>query len=320
MVPASAVNIRLGTARAPRPAAARAGALRRAAENFEALLIDRLMQDMQAVHFGPTGTDGAGGSVYRGLLNGQFSRRIASRDPFGIARLLEQQLGGKSPTGILAGRGAEPWAADPGPIPRGGYGENIPTRSAPSATARTVAAPAAASRLQARDFIHRILPEVKRAAAALNASPVALLAQAALETGWGRHQPRGAAGAASHNLFGVKAGADWRGPTADDSTREYAPGGFYSTRAEFRVYPDIRAGVMDFVNLVRPRLGAPGEQAPISPRGWGERLMRAGYATDPDYAAKLESIASGPLMRAALEGAREVFKSLPAVSLTDLLR
>ena len=321
MIPANALNIPMGTARAEQSGSASAAALRRAAENFEALLIDRLMQDMQAVHFGPTGTDGAGGSVYRGLLDGQFSRRIASRDPFGIARLLETQLGQRSAAAPLPAPGAKPRVEVSVPVPRSGNAANILGRGVPSTTAKPVFAPAAAPdpRLQARDFIHRILPVVKRAAAALNTSPLALLAQAALETGWGRHLPRGAAGAASHNLFGVKAGTDWHGPTAGDSTREYANGGFYPALAKFRVYPDIRAGVTDFVNLIRSRVGAPAGNAPTLPRDWGERLLRVGYATDPDYATKLESIASSPLMRAALAGVRGVFKSLPAVPLTGLL-
>jgi flagellar protein FlgJ len=127
-----------------------------------------------------------------------------------------------------------------------------------------------------------------------------LVAQAALETGWGRSEARLADGRPSHNLFGIKAGANWQGPVAEAATTEYV-NGVAETRVErFRAYGSYAEAFQDYAGLLAgsPRyaavLGA--TEAASFARG----LQRAGYATDPAYGAKLERIINGQTLRTAL--------------------
>lgn len=293
------MTVRAATISAMGPAGAgqsRQRRLRQAAERFEGILVARLMHDMQATRFGPDGLGGPGGSVYRGMLDNQFADKIASRDPFGIARLLVQQLGG-----------AHPASSAPQPAVK------APPSVAPSSAAAVV--PAAGELQRARAFAGRVMPLLVPAAKRLGTTPRSLLAQAALETGWGQHVPRTAAGADSHNLFGVKSGPHWQGAAASATTREYRDGAWHKTGAAFRAYPDLRAAVHDFVRVARGLVTGLDNGGVISARHWGDLLQRSGYATDPGYGHKLAAVAHGPLMDAVLRGLGTFFKSGADVTL-----
>jgi flagellar protein FlgJ len=115
-----------------------------------------------------------------------------------------------------------------------------------------------------------------------------LLAQAGLETGWGKSQPKAADGASSHNVFGVKAGRQYAGNVVAASTTEYVAGTPIRSTERFRSYGSYGDSFQDFVRLLKdnPRYAkvlASGGDA----NGYAQSLQRAGYATDPAYAAKL---------------------------------
>ena len=114
-----------------------------------------------------------------------------------------------------------------------------------------------------------------------------ILAQAALETGWGRHQILTAEGRNSHNLFGIKAGSRWSGPTTEIVTHEYFNGERVRTRDQFRVYPSFEAAFTDYARLIStsPRYAAVSTAA--TPAQAARALQAGGYATDPAYADKL---------------------------------
>jgi flagellar protein FlgJ len=117
-----------------------------------------------------------------------------------------------------------------------------------------------------------------------------LIAQAALETGWGRSLPRNQYGESSLNLFGIKAGGDWHGPRAVVTTLEFVDGVPERRREPFRMYKSVGEAFDDYVALLesRPRYAdAIGER---SAAGYAEALQRGGYATDPDYARKILDI------------------------------
>jgi flagellar protein FlgJ len=140
-------------------------------------------------------------------------------------------------------------------------------------------------------FIEQVMPHAQAAARELGVDPRALVAQAALETGWGTSQPSDASGA-SHNLFGIKAGASWRGASVSSATTEYASGKPGSETARFRSYEDIAGSVADYVRVLKddPRYAAAlntGQDV----RAFATALQKGGYATDPEYANKLVAVA-----------------------------
>ena len=131
-------------------------------------------------------------------------------------------------------------------------------------------------------------PLAQSAGNTLGVAPDTLIAQAALETGWGRKPPTDASGHSSSNLFGIKAGGSWRGASVQSSTTEYAKGTPSVTQAAFRSYDNAAQSVGDYVSLLStsPRYAsALGTGADV--QAFAKGLTRGGYATDPDYANKL---------------------------------
>ncbi|MRS13568.1 flagellar assembly peptidoglycan hydrolase FlgJ [Enterobacteriaceae bacterium RIT691] len=117
-----------------------------------------------------------------------------------------------------------------------------------------------------------------------------ILAQAALESGWGQRQIRGANGEPSFNLFGVKASSDWKGKTTEITTTEYENGEMKKVKARFRVYSSYLDALSDYVGLLtrNPRYAAVTKA--VTPEQGAQALQNAGYATDPNYARKLTSM------------------------------
>lgn len=142
-------------------------------------------------------------------------------------------------------------------------------------------------------FLHTIAPWAKEAADQLGVAPELVQAHAALESGWGQRPIRNVDGASSHNLFGIKAGANWEGATSETATTEYVGGATVKTSAAFRSYPDGAAAFRDYARMLldNPRykdaLGA-GSDA----KAFAQGLAKGGYATDPAYAAKLARLAA----------------------------
>jgi len=150
-------------------------------------------------------------------------------------------------------------------------------------------------------FVAQVWPHAQAAAAELGVDPRMLVAQAALETGWGRSVMRGADGQPSHNVFGIKATGGWQGSEVKQSTFEFRDGVMQRERAAFRAYGSVAESFADYVRLVRdnPRYSEALQAGADGPR-FADALARAGYATDPQYAAKLKAIADGPTLRRAL--------------------
>ncbi|WP_185756427.1 glycoside hydrolase family 73 protein [Pandoraea apista] len=142
-------------------------------------------------------------------------------------------------------------------------------------------------------FLNKIQPFARVAAEALGVSENLITAHAALESSWGRHPLTTESGADSFNLFGVKAGAGWRGRVANVLTSEFVGGSALKSVERFRAYPDYHAAFADYVGLLRdnPRFrGALG--GGDDTEAFAAALARGGYATDPAYASKLSRIAS----------------------------
>ncbi|KRE90991.1 flagellar biosynthesis protein FlgJ [Frateuria sp. Soil773] len=259
----------------------------------------------------------------------------------GIARMLMRQLGGRGPGqpdpaaggGVELPAGALPAAGDDPLAPLGGgidagaravlalggdgqAGDGLaalvadasaqPWRATLDRLARraTQAAGTAARLLPGGDpvaFVQALAPHAQAAAARLGVSVRALLAQAALETGWGKHLPGRGDGGSSFNLFGIKAGGSWDGDRVSVPTLEYQDGVAVRRRDSFRAYDTPADSFADYARLLadNPRYAAAlGRGEDVA--GFARALSRGGYATDPAYAAKLTAIANSPQMREAL--------------------
>jgi flagellar protein FlgJ len=188
-----------------------------------------------------------------------------------------------------------------------------PTPAAPATSSAASAASLAPAELTAQaavvttedagEFVDQILPTIREAATALGLSPLAMLAQAVLETGWGKRMARTADGSPSLNMFGIKADGNWGGARATANTVEFSGGVAVQRRAAFRAYASISDSVSDFANLLQ---SAPRYRNTLasgnSPQAYVASIRNSGYATDPDYANKLNDILNSSTFRTALSG------------------
>jgi flagellar protein FlgJ len=136
-------------------------------------------------------------------------------------------------------------------------------------------------------FVAGVRAHAERAAQKLGTSPEILMAQAALETGWGKH----VVGGGSHNLFSIKADPSWAGRTVTQRTLEVFGGKPVKVSAAFRAYNNVGDAFDDYVDFIQqnPRYQRALERA-SDPRAYVQELQRAGYATDPGYAQKILQI------------------------------
>ncbi len=137
------------------------------------------------------------------------------------------------------------------------------------------------------EFIAQLAQPAKLASQQSGIPHHLILAQAALESGWGQRQILTRDGKPSYNVFGIKASGDWKGETTDIMTTEYEAGEAKKVRASFRVYGSYLEALTDYVRLLskNPRYAAV-TSAPSAEQG-ARALQAAGYATDPKYAQKL---------------------------------
>ncbi|MCP1605358.1 flagellar assembly peptidoglycan hydrolase FlgJ [Pseudomonas citronellolis] len=144
----------------------------------------------------------------------------------------------------------------------------------------------------ADDFVATMLPMAERAAKRIGVDPRYLVAQAALETGWGKKMIAQRDGSSSHNLFGIKSGSSWRGDSARAVTSEYENGKQVKEVASFRAYNSFEQSFQDYVSFLQNNDRYQGAlDSAARPEQFMKELQRAGYATDPQYARKVSQIA-----------------------------
>jgi flagellar protein FlgJ len=278
-------------------------ALRAAASQFEALMMQMMLKSMREAADASGSSDSQDTKMYRSMLDQQLGVALAKRG-IGLADIMVRQLGGSAaPEDGAAVEGAAAGEQAPGAT-------LSPARTAPPAPANSLPAvqPGAASGPTslpeaARSFIGKLWPHAQEAARATGIAPHFILGQAALESGWGRGEIRMADGSSSHNLFGIKAGKGWSGPTADVLTTEYVNGAAVKTVEKFRAYGSYAEAFKDYANLLaaNPRYAhVLNERSDAA--AFARGLQQAGYATDPNYADKLTRVITGSIMRSGLTG------------------
>ena len=266
------------------------GAIKLAAQQFESLFLGMMLKSMRDAS--PKGGlfDSEQTDLYTGLLDQQLSQKLAATKGFGFADIMVKQL-----------TSALDRIAQPG---ESGDGKPVPPEMPPSTVVEQPPAVEASAPSHAgspQDFVNRVWPHALAAGRSLAIPPHFLIAQAALESGWGQHEIRAADGTSSHNLFGIKAGKNWTGPVVEAPTTEYINGVPRKSVARFRAYASYGEGFRDYAKLLRqnPRYAPLLEQGQ-DPAGFARGLQGAGYATDPMYADKIQRVLNSATMRRAL--------------------
>lgn len=164
-------------------------------------------------------------------------------------------------------------------------------------------------------FVMMLKPHAEKAAAELQINPDVLIAQVALETGWGKHVIHDREGGNSFNLFNIKATGQWQGDKVNVSTLEYRDGIAANEKADFRKYTDYSESFSDYVRLLKnnPRYQQVLE-AGTNSSAYAEALQSAGYATDPHYAKKIKQLLNSDALKSVGEVA-----SLPNIEMLDKL-
>ncbi|MBL0166801.1 MAG: flagellar assembly peptidoglycan hydrolase FlgJ [Propionivibrio sp.] len=278
------------------------GGAKQVAQQFEGLLLQMMLKSMREA----TPQDGLLDSdqtrFFTGIMDQQLAQNLSARGSLGFARLIEQQLGrtlsnGKADAAVSSQEVMQQTLLARQTAQYSGMGAQR-IRSAPAAGSE--AAESAGATGSASDFVNRVWPHAVEAANGIGVPPHFLVAHSALESGWGKSEIKASDGSPTYNLFGVKAGRSWQGPSVEVQTTEYVDGVAQSSREKFRVYGSYAEAFRDYAGLLKnnPRFSAvlgqkDGTQFALS-------LQHSGYATDPLYADKLSRIINGTTLRQAL--------------------
>jgi peptidoglycan hydrolase FlgJ len=263
--------------------------LRAVAQQVDALFLQMMLKSMRdaSADQGDPASNEMG--MYQDMFDKQISLSLSQHGGLGLGTLLTRQLSsGAAPASTPASPASAPTPARPAPA--SDY-TGTAARPAPSATTLE----------SASEFVSEVLPTIRRAAESLGVSPLGMLAQAALETGWGKRMARTAEGAPSLNMFGIKADDSWDGARATANTLEFSGGVATQRHTAFRAYGSIEESVSDFAHLLgsSPRYKdavAAGGDA----QAYVQSIGKSGYATDPEYANKLNDILNSSTLRMAL--------------------
>lgn len=310
--------------------------LRAAAKQFEALFMQMVMKSMRAATPSNDLFDSEQTRMYQSLLDQQLALNVSQARGTGLSEVIFRQLGGKDGgTDAIAALASSAQGGSGGfdlagvarrpaisaalqraalAVPPGAAAQDTLLSGAGStvddallearlreAIQRARDASGAVSP-QAREFVAQAWPHAVEAARRTGIPPAFMVAQAALETGWGEKQLRHADGSPSHNLFNIKAGAAWTGRTVERTVTEYADGRAYAEPARFRAYSSYAESFRDYAELIARSPRYAGVLGQTDAGAFARSLQDAGYATDPQYADKLTRIIDGATLRSALAG------------------
>lgn len=279
-----------------------AAALKGVAQQFESMFINMMLKSMRDA------TDVMASDLlssnetkfYRDMHDQQLSLHLAQSGGYGLAEVMFEQMSAQLPQrpadfqnidvkslndSIRPELPVAPAGTEPGGSNTSGSSSSLNLNNPELDKLSAFESPEA--------FIESLLPHAEQAAQRLGVEPRILVAQAALETGWGRSMIKDDQGANSFNFFGIKADQRWQGAVADTQTHEYVEGNRISIRDAFRAYEDPSQSFNDYVDFLKsnPRYQAALDQV-ADPEQFVRSLQSAGYATDPEYADKILSIAN----------------------------
>ncbi|GGF52125.1 flagellar assembly peptidoglycan hydrolase FlgJ [Alteromonas lipolytica] len=271
-------------------------ALKEAAQQFEAIFVQMMLKSMRQAQDALADKESPFNSeqvkFYRDMHDKQLAQDLSSGGGVGLAEIIVQQLGQHDIEDYIPASVAR----NDGNLASLNRQRQLRTEQAQqtaevlsSAEHRQAFKAAAFESPQA--FVEQLWPAASKAAAQLGIEPQALLAQAAVETGWGQHVIHQGNGESGNNLFGIKANASWQGGSAAVSTMEFDGTVARQQRAAFRTYDSLEQGFADYVQFImqQDRYQSAVQQAD-DPKAYFKALQDAGYATDPNYADKVMAV------------------------------
>ena len=259
-------------------------AIKGAASQFEAYFMQMMLRSMRQTLSQDGPFDSQETRTFTDMFDQQIAQKVSRGTGLGLADMMLSQLDGVVP-----------------PTARQTTGVHTPG----AAVEEIVAGPASAQISPAPavpgSFVDQVWPHAVEAARSLGVSPHLLVAHAALETGWGRHELKAADGSSSHNMFNIKAGSGWEGRTVSREVTEYVNGQPVKTTEIFRAYDSPAESFADYARLLgtSPRYAGVLNQ---DAEGFISGLQQSGFATDPAYADKLRRVISGSALRQGLAG------------------
>lgn len=283
-------------------------ALEQVAKQFESLFMSQMLKSMRSVNdvFAEGNyLNSSQSKFYQEMFDNQLTLSMSQNQGLGLsdvlARQLARQIPGMNDEGDKAAghkasiadyeRSLPPLSATlPAQVDEvKAISEKVATKE--PAAGETVAEALPETFESPEHFVQTLLPMAEAVAGDSGIDPRVMVAQAALETGWGKHMIKGGDGEHSFNLFGIKADSRWAGNSVDILTSEYREGIKMNERAAFRAYPDYQASFEDYIGFLErnPRYRDVLAVAD-DPEAFADGLQAAGYATDPAYGAKIRRI------------------------------
>jgi flagellar protein FlgJ len=250
-------------------------AIKEAAKQFESLFMRELIKSMREATMKSGMLDNPGSDLGTDLLDQQFAVQMSGK-PGGLSDLiaaqLTRQMGGSVPEGLKPESLTTPSVSS--------------LRSATSLAAYKANAPKATD--SQTNFVARHTDAAVRIEQETGIPASYMVGQAGHETGWGQREIRMRGGKSANNLFGIKADSSWKGKVAEITTTEYVNGVAEKRVAKFRAYESADESFRDYARLITqsPRYAKVTQQT-SSAMAFATSLQKAGYATDPNYAAKL---------------------------------
>jgi flagellar protein FlgJ len=234
-------------------------AIAQAAKEFESLFMRELIKSMRQATMRSGLLDSQAGDMGADLLDQQLAQSMSGR-PGGLSEIIARQLSKQV-------QGSDKPLAAYTPTQNLGVKTVVP---------------------KAADFVSQHQQAAVKVSQASGIPAPFMLGQAGLESGWGKHEIRHKDGSSSFNLFGIKAGADWKGKVAEVMTTEYIQNQAVKVVARFRAYDSYADSFKDYAKLITGSARyAKAAENMHSAQSYAANLQQAGYATDPQYAQKL---------------------------------
>ncbi|WP_041741327.1 flagellar assembly peptidoglycan hydrolase FlgJ [Collimonas fungivorans] len=270
--------------------------LKQVSRQFEAMFMQMVLKSMREATPSDGMFDSQQEKMYTSMLDQQLAQNLSGRG-LGLAEAMQAQLSravdqsqqqpsplGKMPPSAADQNRGQPAAAAPA---NPGSVQNLSLYDAASGSGRNAGT---GPQAYVDQFLSRMTAPAQAASRASGVPSQLILAQAALESGWGKREIKGADGSGSHNLFGIKAGKGWKGPVVQAATTEYVDGLPQQTTASFRAYASYEEAFSDYARFLAGNPRYAQVLATRDPAEAAHGLQRAGYATDPQYGEKLVRI------------------------------
>lgn len=286
-------------------------ALKEISKKFEAMFVQQMlksMRDANAVFADGDMFSSEEVKFHQELMDQQMVLNLTSGEGIGLAKSMFAQMQKLYGKPVDLNTQSEPIKTldksllDRSSLERSVKASQIPTTKIKPITTTDARSGTKSSVAQTpEEFLERVKPYAEKAAAELNVGTDVILAQAALETGWGKHLIHDTQGNNSFNIFNIKA-TGWQGKSVTVSTLENKQGVTQQERAAFRQYEDYEQSFADYVTLIKtnPRYKE-ALSAGTDSESYADALQKAGYATDPAYAEKIKRLINSDSIRTATD-------------------